>query len=56
MTPIENIYGVKRISFPDTRVGWLLAEGNGERHTLLRTRNGGESWERVPLPLEVFGR
>ncbi len=56
MTPIENIYGVKRISFPDTRVGWLLAEGNGERHTLLRTRNGVESWERVPLPLEVFGR
>lgn len=56
MAPIENIYGVKRISFPDTRAGWLLAEGNGERHTLLRTSNGGESWERVPLPLEVFGR
>jgi photosystem II stability/assembly factor-like uncharacterized protein len=56
MAPIENIYGVKRISFPDTRAGWLLGEGNGERHTLLRTRNAGESWERVPLPLEVFGR
>lgn len=56
MAPIENIYGVKQISFPDNRVGWLLAEGNGERYRLLRTKDGGESWEQVALPLEVFGR
>jgi photosystem II stability/assembly factor-like uncharacterized protein len=56
VAPVKDIFGVKRISFPDTRVGWLLGEGNAERHTLLRTRNGGESWEGVPLPLEVFGR
>ncbi len=56
MAPIENIYGVKRISFPDKRVGWLLAEGNGERYRLMRTKDGGESWEQVALPLKVFGR
>jgi photosystem II stability/assembly factor-like uncharacterized protein len=54
--PIEDIVGVSRISFPDERLGWLLAEANRERSTLLRTRDGGESWERVSLPAEIFGR
>lgn len=54
--PIADIVGVSRISFADERLGWLLAEANRERHTLLRTRDGGESWERVNLPAEVFGR
>jgi photosystem II stability/assembly factor-like uncharacterized protein len=54
--PIADIVGVSRISFADERLGWLLAEANRESHTLLRTRDGGENWERVTLPLEVFGR
>ncbi|WP_181592724.1 hypothetical protein [Paenibacillus sp. YN15] len=54
--PLEDIIGVTRISFADERLGWLLAEANRERHTLLRTRDGGGSWERLSLPAEVFGR
>ncbi|MNC34966.1 Ycf48-like protein [compost metagenome] len=54
--PIEDIVGVTRISFADERLGWVLAEANRERHVLLRTRDGGESWERISFPAEVFGR
>ncbi len=54
--PIADIVGVSRISFADERLGWLLAEANWESRILLRTRDGGESWEKVTLPAEVFGR
>lgn len=54
--PIDDIVGVTRISFTDERLGWLLGEANRERHTLLRTRDGGVSWEKVSLPAEIFSR
>ena len=42
--------GFARVTFVDEQHGWLLQEGVDNRGSVLRTTDGGVSWQEAPLP------